>query len=286
MNDLTALEKQTIERAVAGDQKALEEVLAGVQDLVFNLSLRMLGLLPDAEDATQEILIKVMTRLGSFRQESSLTTWVFRIALNHLRDYKKGMFAQRPLSFEIYGEDIASGRERDVPDLGGGVDQGLLERELKLSCTNVMLQCLDAESRCIYVLGTMFRLDSRVAADILGLNPATYRQRLSRIRKKVGAFLGEYCGLGGGSCSCKQRTNYAIATHRIDPGHLVFPGLEECSYRDIARFTDAMEELDGLSQVFADLPAYRTPEEVRDWVRGLLASGSFATVMQTEGAKG
>ena len=40
MNDLTALEKQTIERAVAGDQKALEEVLAGVQDLVFNLSLR------------------------------------------------------------------------------------------------------------------------------------------------------------------------------------------------------------------------------------------------------
>lgn len=286
MNDLTALEKQTIERAVAGDQKALEEVLAGVQDLVFNLSLRMLGLLPDAEDATQEILIKVMTRLSSFRQESSLSTWVFRIALNHLRDYKKGMFAQRPLSFEIYGEDIASGRERDVPDLGGGVDQGLLERELKLSCTNVMLQCLDAESRCIYVLGTMFRLDSRVAADILGLNPAAYRQRLSRIRKKVGAFLGEYCGLGGGSCSCKRRTNYAIATHRIDPEHLVFPGLEECSYRDIAQFTDAMEELDGLSQVFADLPAYRTPEEVRDWVKGLLASGSFATVMQTEGAKG
>lgn len=110
MNDLTALGKQTIERAVAGDQKALEEVLAGVQDLVFNLSLRMLGLLPDAEDATQEILIKVMTRLSSFRQESSLSTWVFRIALNHLRDCKKGMFAQRPLSFEIYGEDIASGR--------------------------------------------------------------------------------------------------------------------------------------------------------------------------------
>lgn len=222
MNDLTALEKQTIERAVAGDQKALEEVLAGVQDLVFNLSLRMLGLLPDAEDATQEILIKVMTRLSSFRQESSLSTWVFRIALNHLRDYKKGMFAQRPLSFEIYGEDIASGRERDVPDLGGGVDQGLLERELKLSCTNVMLQCLDAESRCIYVLGTMFRLDSRVAADILGLNPAAYRQRLSRIRKKVGAFLGEYCGLGGGGCSCKRRTNYAIATH-IGDGEGEFP---------------------------------------------------------------
>ena len=54
-----------------------------------------------------------------------------------------------------YGEDIISGRERDVPDMTGGTDKALLEHELKLSCTNVMLQCLDAESRCIYILGTM-----------------------------------------------------------------------------------------------------------------------------------
>lgn len=134
-------ERQRIEQAAGGDQKALETLLCSVQDMVFNLSLRMLGLVPDAEDATQEILIKVMTRLGSFRQESQFSTWVFRIAVNHLQSYRKGMFARRPLSFEIYGEDIASGREADVPDMTGGVDGALLERELKLSCTNVMLQC-------------------------------------------------------------------------------------------------------------------------------------------------
>ena len=86
------------------------------------------------------------------------------------------MFSQRPLSFEVYGYDIANGRAQDVPDLTQGVDHALLERELKLSCTNVMLQCLDAESRCIYILGTMFRLDSRVAAEILDLTPEAYRQ--------------------------------------------------------------------------------------------------------------
>lgn len=96
-----------------------------MQDMVFNLSLRMLSLVPDAEDAAQEILIKVMTRLGSFRRESSFSTWVSRIAVNHLKDYKKGMFAQRPLSFEDYGKDITSGREADVPDKSGGVDRAL-----------------------------------------------------------------------------------------------------------------------------------------------------------------
>ena len=95
-----------IGQATAGDKAALETVLSGVQDLVFNLSLRMLGTFHDAEDASQDILLKVMTRLSSFKGESAFTTWVFRIALNHLKDYKKHMFAQFPLSFEFYGDDI------------------------------------------------------------------------------------------------------------------------------------------------------------------------------------
>lgn len=273
-------EKQLVEKAVLGDKEALEALLGSVQDMVFNLSLRMLGMIPDAEDATQEILIKVMTRLSSFRQESSLSTWVFRIAVNHLKNYQKGMFSQRPLSFELYGEDIASGREKDVPDMSGGVDKALLERELKMSCSNVMLQCLDSESRCIYILGTMFRLDSRIAAEVLEMSPEAYRQKLSRIRRKMGAFLNEYCELSGsGMCSCRRRTNYAIATHRIDPARLDFNTMEECRYGDIVSCTDAMEQLDDLSQIFAGFPAYRSPERVSTWVKNLMESKHFAAVM-------
>ena len=273
-------EKQWIEKAVAGNQEALEKILCSVQDLVFNLSLRMLGTIPDAEDASQEILIKVMTHLSSFRKESRLTTWVFRIAANHLRSYQKGMFSQRPLSFEAYGEDIVSGREKDVPDMSGGVEEALLERELKLSCTNVMLQCLDAESRCIYILGTMFHLDSRIAAEILETTPEAYRQKLSRIRRKMAAFLGEYCGLSGtGSCSCKRRIHYAVASHRIDPANLGYQEMETCSYEEIAGFTDAMERLDELSQIFADLPANRSTDTITAWIRKILASDSFSRVL-------
>lgn len=278
-------EKQLITEAVSGDQKALEDLLFSIQDMVFNLSLRMLGSIPDAEDAAQEILVKVMTRLSSFRQEASFSTWVFRIALNHLRDYRKGMFSARPLSFEAYGADIVSGREKDVPDLSGGVEEALLERELKLSCTNVMLQCLDTESRIIYILGTMFRLDSRIAADILGISPEAYRQRLSRIRKKMAAFLGEYCGLGGSEkCSCKRRIHYAVATHRINPSRLDFQSLQEYSYEAIVNCTDAMEQLDEYSQIFAGLPAYRSSEHITAWVRELIATKSFSTVTEGQGA--
>ena len=175
--------------------------MLGIQDLVFNLSLRMLGTFHDAEDATQDILLKVITHLSSFKGESSFSTWVFSIATNHLKNYQKHMFAKFPLSFEFYGEDIKNAKIGDVPDLTRNVEQSILAKELKLSCTNVMLQCLYAESRCIFILGTMFKVDSRIAGDILGITPEAYRQRLSRIRKKVADFLKEYCGeYGDGTC--------------------------------------------------------------------------------------
>ena len=75
-----------IEQAVAGDKQSLETVLSSVQELVFNLSLRMLGTFPDAEDASQDILLKVMTHLSSYKGESAFSTWVFSIAANHLKD--------------------------------------------------------------------------------------------------------------------------------------------------------------------------------------------------------
>lgn len=268
-------------RAAAGDREALDVLLQSVEDMVFNLSLRMLGMPQDAEDATQEVLIKVMTHLSSFRGESSFSTWVFRIATNHLQDYRKGLFAKAPLSFEAYAADIVSGREQEAPDLRGGVDTELLAEELKLSCTNVMLQCLDPESRCIYILGTMFRLDSRVAAQVLDLTPEAYRQRLSRIRKKMAAFLGEYCGLSGtGPCRCRRRVDYAVATHRIQPDHLSFHSMTPCAYEDLVRCAEAMEELDGLSQIFAGLPAYRAPARLSQSVRKLVASRPFSAVLE------
>ena len=279
MNEKEQMETQKLVRLAAeGDKGALEQLLTGVQDLVFNLSLRMLGTIHDAEDASQEILIRVMTNLASFRGESAFSTWVFRIAVNHLKNYRKSMFARQPLSFEYYGEDIVSGKEKDIPDLTMGVDRNLLEQELKLSCTNVMLQCLDADSRCIYILGTMFRVDSRLAAEILDLSPEAYRQRLSRIRKKMAGFLEEYCGLSGkGVCSCGKRVSYAIASHRVNPEKPEYTSLKE-NTEFLLECKTAMEEIDDLSMVFSSLPAYRTTKAAREYLDEFLKSDCYSTI--------
>ena len=266
-----------IDQAVAGDKHSLEIVLGGIQDLVFNLSLRMLGTFSDAEDASQDILLKVMTHLSSFKKESRFSTWVFAIAVNHLKNYKKHMFAQYPLNFEYYGDDILHAKIEEVPDLTQDVEKAVLAQELKLSCTNVMLQCLDTESRCIFILGTMFQVDSRIAGDILGIAPQAYRQRLSRVRKKMADFLREYCGeYGTGNCRCEKRVNYAIQNHRIHPSSLDFHNA--VPKKVVLDVTAAMEEIDDISQEFSFCRTYESPERLKRFVEDFLNGAPFSVV--------
>ncbi len=268
--------------ATAGDKKALETLIGSVQDMVFNLSLRMLGTFSDAEDATQDILLKMITHLSSFRGESAFTTWVFRIAANHLKNYKKHMFAHHPLSFEFYGNDIENGKIQDLPDLTQNVEKDLLAEELKMSCTNVMLQCLDVESRCIFILGTMFKLDSRIAGEILGITPEAYRQRLSRTRKKMADFLGQYCGeYGRGKCKCKDRINYAVQNHRIDPRQLDYMSATEIPATTLTDVKNAMEDIDDFSQDFSFCKPYQSPQRTKHLVQEFLDSTQLSIIRQS-----
>lgn len=273
--DLSAL----INKAVAGDKESLETIVLSVRDLIFNLSLRMLGTFADAEDASQDIILKVITHLSSFKKESSFSTWVFRIATNYLISYKKHMFAHSPLSFEYYGSDIENGHTGDVPDLTQNVETSILTEELKMSCTNVMLQCLDTESRCIFILGTMFKADSRIASEILGMTPEAYRQKLSRTRRKVAEFLEDYCGeYGKGACRCRDRIHYAIHSHRLNPAVLDYTTATETELEAMVEFKNAMEDIDDLAQSFSFCRTYESPERTKRFFREFLNSTSISTV--------
>lgn len=271
-----------VDQATAGDKKALENLVADVQDLVFNLSLRMLGTFADAEDATQDILLKMITHLSAFRGESLFTTWVFRIAVNHLKNYKKHMFARYAPSFEYYASDIENGNIQDVPDLTQNVEKDLLAEELKMSCTNVMLQCLDMESRCIFILGTMFKIDSRIAGDILEITPEAYRQRLSRIRKKMADFLSEYCGeYGSGKCKCKSRVNYAIESHRLNPLRLDYMTATEIPIQTMIDVKNAMEDIYDLSRDFSFCKPYQSPERLKHLIQEFLDSTQLSIIQKS-----
>lgn len=276
------MDKQSIEvfidKALEGNTKALEEILLEVKDLIYNLSLRMLGTSNDADDATQDILVRVMTNLASFRKESSFSTWVYRIAVNYLIDYKKSMFAQRPLDFEFYANDIKAGYVENTDELMLGVSKEELAQELKMSCTNVMLQCLDPQTRCIFILGTMFKVDSKMAGDILGISADNYRQKLSRARKKMASFLKEYCGLKGGLCNCQNRIGYAILTHRLNPNHLEYKELKKFDDEVLLNVKTSMEQIDEYSTIFDELPKYQSKIEAKIFIEKLLQSEHIKNV--------
>ena len=191
------------------------------------------------------------------------------------------MFAQFPLSFEYYGEDIENAKIQDVPDLTQNVEKDLLAEELKMSCTNVMLQCLDTESRCIFILGTMFKVDSRIAGEMLEMTPEAYRKRLSRIRKKMADFLGTYCGeYGGGRCRCKDRINYAIQSRRLNPLQLDYMAAGEISVQTMIDVKNAMEDIDDLSQDFSFCKPYKSPDRMKRLIQEFLDSTQLSVVQK------
>lgn len=160
-----------------------------------------------------------------------------------------------------------------------GVSRRELAKELKLSCTNVMLQCFDPQTRCIFILGTMFHLDSQTAGEILGMTPENYRQKLSRARKKMAGFLSVNCGLSAtGCCSCEKRVGYAIQSHRLNPHKLDFHELKPLDYELLWDFKESMEEIDDQSIIFAQLPKYQSREEVKYFIQNVLASDQMKTI--------
>src|SRR5918995_538465 len=102
-------------RALDGDQDALEQLVRDLQSDVYGLALRMLWNREDAEDATQEILVRVVTRLAQFDFRSKLKTWVYRVAVNYILDVKKSAVERMQLSFERFGDELVQGLSAHGP---------------------------------------------------------------------------------------------------------------------------------------------------------------------------
>ncbi|MEH6631223.1 MAG: RNA polymerase sigma factor [Halopseudomonas aestusnigri] len=205
---------EIVERAKTGDQKALEGVVREVQDQVHHLAMRMLVNPDDALEATQEILILVVTKLSTFEGKSAFKTWVYRVAANYLFTAQKVRNRDLGLNFEMFRHDLESGL---VPEATPSGEDEVWLNELRISCTMAMLLCLDVKHRMTYVLGDILDLDQAEAAEILCLSKANFRKRLSRARNEVVAFTTNHCGIANetAKCSCPRRLPAARKLGRI-----------------------------------------------------------------------
>jgi RNA polymerase sigma factor (sigma-70 family) len=89
-------------QALDGDRDALDSLLRSLQGDLYGLALRMLWNREDAEDATQEILVRIVTRLSQFNFESRVKTWAYRVAVNYILDSKKSAVERLHGGFERF----------------------------------------------------------------------------------------------------------------------------------------------------------------------------------------
>lgn len=251
---------ELVKRATEGDQQALEKVIISIKDLVYNLSLRMLLYPEDAKDATQEILVKIVTRLSAFRAESAFDTWVYRVASNYListRGKNTSRFISRFEDCEKLIDTLISESIAFTQNLG---EQDLLEEEIKVSCTHGLLICLSEKSRMAYILGQLLEFSSPQGGEILGISADSFRKQLSGSRKHVRNFLDAKCGLMNPKnlCRCKKKIDYLIDNKVISPGNLRFA---VHSQRSID-LVDQINSLERSAAIYRSTPQFSAPDIV------------------------
>jgi RNA polymerase sigma factor (sigma-70 family) len=218
----TATDEDLVDLATTGDQRTLEVLLRRQQAWIFNLAFYMLHHRQDAEDATQEILVRVATGLSSFRRSSTFRTWAHRIAVNHVLDRKRSRPETVVTGFDCYSDYLDR-----APDESFGNDSpetALLVEEARISCTMGMLLCLDRQQRMVFLLGEMLETNDTVGAEVLGTSRENFRQLLARARAKLSGFMRGRCSLvdAQAPCRCARKTQAFIRDGIVDPGRIQF----------------------------------------------------------------
>lgn len=203
----------------------MNQLLDRSRDPIFSLCQKMIWQPLEAEDAAQEILLKLALNLQKFKGDSSLWTWAYRIACNHIYD-QNAKHRKAQDNFADFSTRLREDKHLPYERGQTEAEQRLLVEEAKLGCANAMLQCLDLEDRMVYVLGEILMVSSKEGAEITGLSSANFRQRLSRSRKRLLTFLTGNCGVVAASnaCRCSHRLGGAVAAGHIDPQRLLFAG--------------------------------------------------------------
>src|SRR5438445_1210658 len=252
-------------RAKSGDRDALEELVQRHQPWIYNIALRMLYHPQDAEDATQEILLKALTRLSSFEGRSSFRTWLYRIVVNHVLNMKRGRVEYASTGFASYGAALDATPDLELPDpKGASADANVLVAEAMMSCTSGMLLCLDREQRLSYILGQIFEVTDTVAAEVLEITCENFRQRLARARRDLRNFMNDKCGLvnPANPCRCAKKTRGFIEAGHVDPDNLLFVRDRIGEVREaVPKVHEALSTLDEkCAEIFRGHPFYKAPD--------------------------
>ena len=260
-----------VAQAVAGNRRALETLLKRHQDYVYNLALRLFLHPDDALDATQEVLIKVVTSLKTFGGKSQFRTWLYRIVVNYFLNSPARRYEQlfdRGANLSALPHAAAADEATEHAASEAAVE------EVRVLCSMAMLLCLSRDQRLLYVIGEIFGADHTLGAELFGLTPGNYRVRLHRAKADLLNYVSGKCGLINpqNPCRCPKKARALVQQGIVDPSRLLFnqPYTQKVAQLVHARKDPVSDDIQlRLQALFRDSP-YQVQQELDEIFAKLL----------------
>jgi RNA polymerase sigma factor (sigma-70 family) len=279
-------DREYVRRAQEGERAALERLIRRHQPWIYNIIVRMVYHPQDAEDATQEVLIKVFTKLSTFQGRSSFRTWLYRLVVNHVLNMKRRTNEPATLTFSEYGRGLDETPDLDLPDPQAmPADVQLLVEEAKIGCTSGMLLCLDREQRLIYILGAIFGITDVTGAELLEISRDNFRQKLARARRDLHNFMHDQCGLLNpvNPCRCAKKTQGFINAGYLNPERPLFARARVTQVKAVA--PKRAEQLAGLDEAYGEIhrshPFHDSPDFVAS-LRSFMMQPNFRSALDVD----
>jgi len=274
--DITTTDTILIQQSLTGNKKSLENLIKKHQDWIYNIALTFVGDKDEAADLTQEVLIKIVTKLSSFKQESAFKTWVYRIVKNHFLNMKRGEYETKQISFAEFGEGLDQLPNETLSDYSYEAEDKLLVKEAKISCMKGMLLCLDREQRMIYIIGELFEFTDTIGSEIMEISKENFRIKLHRAKKQLYNFMDNKCGLINKSnpCRCARKTAGFIKMGFVDPVNLHF---QKNTIANVNKVIDKKvkaykgEVISEYQKLFQEHPFLQSPDKLES-IKKLLSS--------------
>lgn len=169
-------ETDIIEQIRSGNQRAFKSIVEQYQDMVYTVCLRMLGNVADAEEAAQEVFVKVYRAISSFEGKSKFSTWIYRVAYNQCISILRSKVKMFDLVDELPDTEV---NEADL----NGLDT--LSREERSAYLKQAIEALPETDAVVITLFYYDELSLEEIADITGLSNNNIRIKLHRSRKKL-----------------------------------------------------------------------------------------------------
>lgn len=198
----------------------INELVEQYSRKVYNLAFRITGSKLDAEDAVQETFIQVYENLDSFRGESAIYTWIYKIALNHCLKMKKKMerayIASSDEIIESFKDDIPDEVHEWYTDPEKALYINKLLTEIRHGCLHFLSFQLPENQRVVYIMRNILDFSYKEISEVLGISENVVKARLNRARTNLTKFFNGRCQwlTKDNTCTCHSRIGYALA---LDP---------------------------------------------------------------------